>query len=74
MRQVVPLLTEKNSKDLINKAEKLSARDLDEKIRSLRAVEKPPSLMILRLPLEDAQYRIIMDSIEEAKKLSRQST
>jgi hypothetical protein len=73
MRQVVPLLTEKNSKDLINKAEKLSARDLDEKIKSLRAVEKTPSQIILKLPLEDSQYRIVTDSIEEAKKLTRQS-
>jgi hypothetical protein len=74
MRQVVPLLTEKNSKDLINKAENLSVRDLGEKIKSLRAIERTPAIMVLKLSLDDSEYRIVMDSIEEAKKLTKQST
>jgi len=73
MRQITPVLTEKNSKDLINKAEKLSARSLGEKIKSLRAIEKTPPQILLKLPLEDSEYRIIMDAIEEAKKLTKQS-
>ena len=74
MRQVVPLLTEKNSKDLINRAEKLSVRRLGKEMRSLRATERTPSTMVLKLSLDDSEYRIVTDAIQEAKNLCKQST
>lgn len=74
MKDLAAVITEDNAKEWMDKAEKLSTRDLAEQVKIHRKEEggargAAPSLTTMKFTMGEAEANVITEAIEEAKKL-----
>jgi hypothetical protein len=74
MKDLTRVMTEKNAKEWLEKAKKLSTRELTEEVRVTRKKEtgrsEGPETIKLNLIMGEDEGNIVLDAIEEAKKLT----
>ena len=74
MKEVAAVIDEKNAKEWLTKAKEMSARDLQEAVRLVRKSDGTlgdtvPKITTMSLKMSESEAGIILDAIEEAKKL-----
>ena len=73
MKEISAVITEKNAKEWMRKAEKMSSRELAEAAKIVRKKDTKdsdvPSITTLTLRMTEAEANVILEAIEEAKSL-----
>lgn len=72
MKELVDIINEKNVEEWLEKAEKLSSRELTAEVRVIRrktGTDRRPTSTTLKIPMQEAEASVILEGIEEAKKL-----
>ena len=73
MKEISAVITEKNAKEWMKKAEKMSSRELAEAAKIVRKKDTKdsdvPSITTLTLRMTEAEANVILEAIEEAKSL-----
>lgn len=73
MKDIASVIDEKNAKEWMKKAKEMTSRDLTEAVKISRKKDTGdttvPSITTLTLRMSEAEANIILDAIDEAKKL-----
>ena len=73
MKEIATVITEKNAKTWMDKAEKMTSRELAEAAKIVRKKDTSeidvPSITTLTLRMTEAEANVILEAIEEAKNL-----
>ena len=72
MKELVDIINEKNAEEWLEKAEKLSSRELTAEVKVIRkktGTDRRPTSTTLKIPMQEAEASVILEGIEEAKKL-----
>lgn len=75
MRNIASVIDEKNQSDWLEKARTMSARDVSDAVKLVRRKADGgtsgdvPSVHVMKLVMSDAEASLILDAIEEAKRL-----
>ena len=73
MKEIAQVITEKNAKEWMDKAEKMSSRDLEEAVRIVRKRDtkdaKVPTIVTISIKMGEAEASTITEALSEAKNL-----
>jgi len=73
MKDIAAVINEKNATELLEKAEKMTSRELTEAVKVMRKTDSSgavlPTITTISLKCSDAESKAILDALEEAKKL-----
>lgn len=75
MKDIAQVVTADNAKEWMDKAEKMTSRELQEAVKVSRSPDRTaggvvPHITTMSLKMSEAETRVIMEALEEAKKLT----
>jgi hypothetical protein len=76
MKDIAQVVTAENAKEWMDKAEKMTTREVSEAVKVSRSPDRTatgtvPHITTMTLKMSEAETRVVMEAVEEAKKMTQ---